>query len=404
MARRLAWPCGVTHGLDFTLRAAYTPAAMPTRPTPVQPPGRKADIWLIADGQPGNETQIQGLAERLRAAGANVAIKQARANRLHMLGALLLGASGRSLDRARSDALAPPWPDLVIGTGRRSGPWARYVKARSGGMTAAALFGQKGANLMTGLDLGVVLAHWRFPPHPRRETILLPPTGATPVRLAAASAALPGLLDPAAGPWLLLVVGGRCFDHALTPADAADVACRAARAAEHAGGQLAIVASRRTGDAAEAAIRMAAPQARLFSWRDAPNPFLALLDQADAAIVTGDSESMIAEAVAAGLPTYVSAVRRRWSLRMAAERGAARMHRLGGPLAWAIEWLWAVGALLPPRDLTAMAAGLESAGYAARFIGDAIDLNRRPPPPPDARLAARLLELAERNIAKRPTG
>lgn len=352
-------------------------------------------VWLLADGQPGNQTQMLGLETRLRAAGAQAQLKQARANWRHMLGAAILGASGWSLDRATSDPLAAPWPDLVIGTGRRSGPWVRYVKRASGGTAKAAVFGQKSANTMAGLDLGLVLEHWGFPAHPRRESIPLPPTGATPERLAAAAAAEPGLLDPAKAPWTLLIVGGRCFDHDLTPDDAGAVASAALAAARAAGGGLAIVTSRRTGAAAADAIRRAAPDALFFPWDRQPNPFLALLAAADRAIVTGDSESMIAEAIAAGLPTAIHPVRRRWSLRMALERGAAGLRRLGGPAAWAVERLWAAGVLLPPRDLGAMTETLVRLGYAERFPGTppAADAGRRQPAAADAVLAERLLRL-----------
>lgn len=335
---------------------------------------------------------MRGLADALAAAGAEVEIKQVRANARHMLGAALLGASGASLDRGRSDPLTAPWPDLVIGTGRRSAAWTRYVKSASGGRTKAVQLGQKGANLMTGLDLAVVLGHWRFPEAPRRETIPLPPTAATADRLAAAAS--PRLLDPDGAPWLLLIVGGRCFDHDLTPADAGRLAAEAAAAASNIGGGLAIVTSRRTGAAAEAEIQKAAPDAAFFSWRDERKPFAGLLATADAAIVTGDSESMIAEAVAAGLPTYVSPVKPRLTLRMAIERAAFAMWRLGGPFAWAVEKLWAGGVLLPPRDLAAMADALAEAGYVRKFSADAVSLDWRPPPPPDAALAARLIRLA----------
>lgn len=350
-------------------------------------------VWLLADGQPGNDTQIAGLAARFRDAGAVATVKAARANRLQMLGAVLLGGRGWSLDRRRSDALTPPWPDLVVGTGRRSAAWVRYVKRSSAGRTLAVQFGQKGGNLLNGLDAAVALDHWRFPEDPRRLTAPLPPTGATADRLAEAKAAAGDVLPVDKGPWLLLAVGGRAFDHDLPPEDIGRLAATAAGEAARLGGSLAAVTSRRTGDAGEAAIRAAAPRARVFSWRDRDAPFLGLLASADAAVVTGDSESMIAEAVAAGRPTYVAPVRRRLNPRMALERAVDRFGRLGGPCAWLAARLWAAGVLLPPRDLAAMSAGLAADGYVRPFAAGAVSLDWRPPPPPDAALAERLLAL-----------
>lgn len=369
------------------MRRAYTATGMSGAPI------QKKEIWLIADGQPGNETQIRGLAALLADAGAGVSVKQVRSNRWHMLGAALLGASGRSIDSQRSDSLEAPWPDLVIATGRRSAPWARYVKAESGGRAKIAMFGQKGANLMRDVDLAVVLAHWRFPAHPRRETILTPPTAALASRIAAAVETRPGLLPQQEGPWTLLVVGGTCFDHTLTAEAAGDIARRAEKAATALGGRLAIVSSRRTGAAAEAAMAESAPTAKMFPWTEGEGPFLALLGQADAAIVTGDSESMAAEAASAGLPTYIAPVKRRWTVRTALERSIAAAARLGGPFRRLVGGLWAAAVLLPPRDLEQMIDGMEAAERSRRFIGERIDIDWRPTPPDDPALAARLLEL-----------
>ena len=102
------------------------------------------NIWLIADGLPGNETQIRGLEADLRKLGADVELKSLRSNRWHVLGAALLGGSGLSIKFDSSDPLQAPWPDFVIGSGRRSGPWVRYVKRASGGKTKAVMFGQIG--------------------------------------------------------------------------------------------------------------------------------------------------------------------------------------------------------------------------------------------------------------------
>ena len=351
-------------------------------------------IWLLTDGQPGNLTQIEGLAAHLPDQGANVQVKRLRSNRWHMLGAALLGASGLSIDRHRSDALVAPWPDMVIGTGRRSAPWVRHVKRLSGGQALAVQFGQKGANLMAGLDHAFVVGHWRLPPHPRRETILTPPNGATPARLAAAKAADTSLLDPTHGPWLLLVLGGRCFDHDLPPALGARITVQAREAAARLGGSLAIVSSRRSGAALEQTVKDAAPGAVFFPWDQSPNPFLALLASADAAIVTGDSESMVAEAIAAGLPTYLAPVPTRGGPRMAVERAAAWLHGLDGPLAWAVRQVWAAGMLLPPRDLGQFLDDLAAAGYAKCLTAETeITLDWHPPPPPDTALADRLMAI-----------
>ncbi len=342
-------------------------------------PKTPLNIWLITDGLPGNETQIRGLEADLRKLGADVELKSLRSNRWHVLGAALLGGSGLSIKFDSSDPLQAPWPDFVIGTGRRSGPWVRYVKRASGGKTKAVMFGQKGANYMAGLDRGFVLKHWNFPAHPNRKSALLPPSGVTLEQLGTAKTKMPDLLDPNRAPWLLLVVGGRCFDHAFEPEDAIDIASRAASEAKRLGGSLAIITSRRSGAAVEKALLKAAPNATFFPASMRPSPLYALFAQTNAAIITGDSESMIAESIAANLPTYIASVRPRWSLRMAIERCAWALYCLGGPLAWLITCLWKAGVIMPPRSLSAMANNLVSAQLAHLFDG-MIDVSAKPKP------------------------
>lgn len=353
----------------------HAPLAAIPRPT----------AWLLRDGQPGNETQVLGLAALLEAAGVDVALRKVRANRRHRLGAAILGGHGWSIDRRRSDALEPPWPDLAIGAGRRSGPWARYVKAASGGRTRAVMLGQKGVNRMADLDLAVALAHWRLPAHARRRLVDLPPT-----------AAPRPTSKPAKPPHVLLLVGGRCFDHAFAANEGAALAARAATAASAQGATLSIATSRRTGAAAEAAMAAAAPEAETHFWRTGASTLDDLLAAAAAVIVTGDSESMIAEAVAARLPTYVAPARPRLTWRMTMERGAFRLAGAGGPVGAAVEALWSAGVLLPPRDLGQMLDRLEAYGYVRRFVEPRIDLDWRPAAPDHGAVVAALLRLAAR--------
>jgi mitochondrial fission protein ELM1 len=90
---------------------------------------------------------------------------------------------------------------------------------------------------------------------------------------------------------------------------APEVAARiAARVAGFAGSVLA-TGSRRTGRPAEAAVAeaIAALPHRLHRWGDGgANPYAGLLAWADAVVVTGDSVSMISEALATAVPVFVA--------------------------------------------------------------------------------------------------
>jgi hypothetical protein len=110
--------------------------------------------------------------------------------------------------------------------------------------------------------------------------------------------------------------------------------------------------SRRTPAAAADALALSltAPTF-LHAWGAAgPNPYGAMLALADAFVVTSDSISMIADAVATGRPTYLAPVpyRRRW-------------HH--GPVGTDLGALGTGGVVQAPRDLArvhgaALAAGL----------------------------------------------
>ena len=56
----------------------------------------------------------------------------------------LFGATASGLDPAGSAALQPPWPDVLITSGQRSAPVARWVRAQSGGRTRLVQLGRPG--------------------------------------------------------------------------------------------------------------------------------------------------------------------------------------------------------------------------------------------------------------------
>src|SRR3546814_15678791 len=105
------------------IESRATEAALPPAPTGTAAAAPR--IWLLLDDRPGHITQVVGLAEAL---GWPYETKALRFTPLNRLSNRLLGASRLSLDTARSTALTPPWPALVIAMGRPAAPIARWVK------------------------------------------------------------------------------------------------------------------------------------------------------------------------------------------------------------------------------------------------------------------------------------
>ena len=79
-------------------------------------------IWVLADDRAGHANQALGVADSL---GLPYEVKSLEYWGLAKLPNILLGATFVHLS---GDALAPPWPDLVIAAGRRTVPVARAIK------------------------------------------------------------------------------------------------------------------------------------------------------------------------------------------------------------------------------------------------------------------------------------
>ncbi len=331
-------------------------------------------VWVLEDDKLGHTTQSVGLAEAL---GWPYARKALRFNPLNRVSNLLLGASLVSLDRRRSDDLAPPWPDLVIATGRRTAPVARWIRARNSGRTRLVQLGRKGVDRADDFDLSVTCSHFAMPPHPRRIETRAPLTAIDDRRLHAAAERWHDLFGGAPRPHVALLVGGTSALHRLDAETAARMGRDVAAFVRAAGGSLFAVTSPRTGAAASAALRAGVGEAaRFYAWRagDAGNPYLGCLAVADVLVVTGDSESMLAEAAATGKPLYVHALPERpkgsrhhlraWVARCSRE-GAGPF---GGTLAQSLcTRLIDAGLVRTSRDLGAMHACLFAAGDARPF-------------------------------------
>jgi mitochondrial fission protein ELM1 len=268
--------------------------ARPSRPEP--------RVWVLDDGKQGHLHQSLGLADAL---GWPYEKRQIRSNRLLKLGNRLLGSSLLAVDRRRSDPLEPPWPDLVIATGRRAATGARWIAQQSRGWTRVVQIGRRGGNVVDAFDLAVTCTHFRLFPHRRRFETLTPICGITDAQLAEARRRHPELSAKGQAP-VVLVAGGSSAHHRF---DAETARQLGKDFVGFAGDRpLLAITSPRTGSAATEALAEAlGSRCELHRWRknEPDNPYLAYLASAAAIVVTGESETMIGEAVAVGVPVYI---------------------------------------------------------------------------------------------------
>ena len=357
--------------------------------------GALPSIWVLADDRPGNTTQSVGLVQTL---GWPYEIKTLHftywAHWLdNLFGARLATRFG--LHASRSDVLSPPWPDLVIATGWRSAPVARWIAKQNRYQTRLVQLGRKGGAVPELFDLVVSCAYFRFPPHPQRIEVTAPLTQIAPERLAGAARQWQHIFDKAPHPWIAVLVGGSTQRHCLDAKTARDMGEKIHAFAHEGGGSLFITTSRRTGPQATKALQAALRHpSYIHQWQPGQqdNPYFAYLALADVLVVTGESESMLAEAAATGKPVYIYPLPERplgvlaqlkeWLIRGAQSdslnaRGTPRPQQ-----GWAFvcAWLIKYGFVRPRRDLNILHHALVQRGIAHFFEESSQELLRKPLP------------------------
>lgn len=259
------------------------------------PEGEATDIWVLADPRAGTAAQALGIAEAMERPFRAVPLAWGPLARLPLRWATLAG-----LTPAARAGLVPPWPRLVIAAGRRSAPVALWLKARGAKLVQCMRPGFGDARF----DLLVLGRH----DDPAPAGNVLPILGATHrvsgPKLAAAREEFAALAE-LPSPRVALLLGGPVRGEGMAPEVAAAIGRQVAAFA----GSVMASASRRTGPAATEALAaaLAGVPHRLYRWGDAPpNPYLGFLAQADAVVVTGDSVSMLSEALATGAPLLIA--------------------------------------------------------------------------------------------------
>ena len=322
-------------------------------------------VWLLLDDRPGHQTQVMGLANSL---GWPHEVRRLAFNRLNKLPNSLLGAGLASMDQSASDRLGPPYPDLVIAMGRRSIPISRWIKRASGGRSRLVQLGRKGVTNPGEFSLLVSCAHFNFPPHPRRMEVILPPTQVTVDQLLKAKQRWRGLLHGKPKPCTVFLVGGETAHHRFSPDLAATLALQVEAAALAIGGSLTVVTSPRTSKGAVAAMRKAVDRSEIHAWEPGQreNPYLGYLASADILVVTGESESMIAEAAATSKPLHIVAIPLKpATLKRRLVNAITAPSR--GTIAAAGRKLVNLGWLTPSRDVEKMHRQMYSRGLARPF-------------------------------------
>lgn len=269
-------------------------------------------VWVLLGYGAGGNNQLLCLAHAL---GWPYETKHLRYNILNNTPNTLLGASKFSVNRRRSDVLAPPWPDVVIAASRRAAPVARWIKKQSGGRTL--LVHLLHAQLpLHHFDLVVTTPQYHLPPGPNVLQNLLPLNTPDPAEVQRAAARWAPLWGHLPRPWLAVLAGGSSSTYIFNRDVAVRLGREASRAAQEIGGSLLVTTSPRTRPAvADALLQSIDCPSYVYRWTrgSQDNPYLAYLALADRFIVTADSASLLAEACTTGKPVRVFDWEQRWS-------------------------------------------------------------------------------------------
>ena len=266
-------------------------------------------IWGLLGHRTGDNNQLLALCEEV---GLPFETRTLAYNGLRALEGLH-PPSFISLTLSARRWLEPPWPDLLITIGRRSVPVARAIRRRSGGKTKLVLIGHPRTD-PSDFELVITTRQYPRPEHPHVIVV--------PLALSRSGPALEPDADEAQWlarlprPHLLFAIGGSTKYFDVDPGRMAQAAAQIAERAAQCGGTAIVSGSPRTELAVLDAVgAVLVPPHQLV--HGAQPRFGALMADADEIFVTGDSLSMLSEAILAGRPVgmvepVMNATGRRW--------------------------------------------------------------------------------------------
>ncbi len=315
-------------------------------------------IWVLCGVRAGDTAQALELARRVT---GKVVAHQLAFTWLHNLPNWMTGPGVAHLEKRSRAMLVPPWPDLVIATGKRTAPVALWIKQQSKGKTVAVQLGRP-RMAFNHFDLVVTTPQYGLPEAENVIRLDLP--------FAAPKVQEAAMLDHWQQQWKALprpliaaAIGAAKFPLRLGAAQLDEYGSALGALARREGGSILLFGSPRSVAGAVERVRA---QINGSTWiadgRGPGNPYQAALSLADLFAVTGDSVSMASEMVATGKPTHVFPLVSWPSLRWRAENGLAALLARSGVLA-------------PPRDVDGFVKALLASG-AAR---DVRDLSRAQP-------------------------
>lgn len=334
---------------------------------------RSQHVWILRGAKPGDYAQMRSLAGALN---WPFEVRQIEFRDYELLLHVWPRPTMLGVDLRMSDTLKAPFPDLLLTAGRRNELPARWIKRESGGRTRIVHVGRPWSHPRH-FDLVISSAQYGLPAGPNVIVNTLPIVAPLPVR---DDDEWPKRLSSLPRPWTGVLVGGNSGPWVWTRRRCEAFASALRASVEASGGSALIVTSARTSRRLyEFLVEHCGDLGIVHDYKSpADNPYRAILSLADRFVVTADSLSMLADA-------------------LAMDREVRVHDHLGGKLSWfdptAYRWrplVHRLALLIGPRrmrrDPQALHRVLIEQGAIA-MLTDPSPMGARPPPSGPADMA-----------------
>ena len=253
------------------------------------------NAWILTSGEAGHRTQARGLA--LAVAGQARELTVNLRSPWRYLPGDLTPFALHALT-ASSDRPTPPWPDLLVSSGRRAAAAAIAIRRASQGKTVAVHVPDPYTN-PAAFDLVVCLDHDAA----SGANVLRLPTAVhdlTPAKLAAAAELWRERLCEPGRLLIGVALGGAAHRRSLSLVQMSELFTGLDRLRQATGARLAITPSRRTSAEVRALLSTwFGDDPDVFVWdMQGDNPYRGILALSDRLVITSDSVSMVSEALA----------------------------------------------------------------------------------------------------------
>lgn len=260
-----------------------------------------SSTWVLTDGKAGDIAQCTGVAEAL---ACPYEARQIAPGAPFSWWLPFGPTDPREWETKPSSPIAPPFPDIVIASGRRAAAYLKRIKRVSGGKTFTVFL----KDPRTGTDAADLI--W-VPEHDklRGRNVLVTPTSPhrfSPTVLAELRQKKVPEIGKLSHPRVAVLVGGDSRHHSFTEDNQKKLLNGLRQIVDDQGASLMITTSRRTPPSLAYGLASLAKSGNHLFWTgEAPNPLGDYLAKADAIVATADSTNMIGEATATGKPVHV---------------------------------------------------------------------------------------------------